>query len=134
MATPTAKGDTQKDDPIRKDGSKTSSVSSLTDKKASGSVDERVASTDDLVDEPPKPFRWTSWLFRQKYTPIDLDAISTRRSVYDDPVLAEHYMPRADYENNHRLDISARWTYREEKVREFSSLWVIQFQFQLMSI
>jgi hypothetical protein len=118
MASPTVntKADAQTDDSIRKDGSKTSSVSSLTDKKASVSVDERRVSTDDLVDEPPKPFRWTSWLLRQKYTPIDLDAISTRRSVYDDPVLAEHYMPRADYENIHRLDIGARWTYREEKV------------------
>ncbi|RXW20059.1 hypothetical protein EST38_g5807 [Candolleomyces aberdarensis] len=117
MATPAvnAKADTQADDSIRKDGSNTSSVSSLTDKKASTSVDERRVSTDDLVDEPPKPFRWTSWLLRQKYTPIDPDAISTRRSVYDDPVLAEHYMPRHDYENNHRFDIKARWTYREEK-------------------
>ncbi|KAJ7885110.1 allantoate permease [Mycena olivaceomarginata] len=45
----------------------------------------------------------------------DPDAISTRRSVYDDPDLAAHYWPKKDYENLHRFDPKARWTYREEQ-------------------
>ena len=115
MSTAAAKDAAHLDE--KKDGSKTSSVSSLSDKKDPTSVDVKRASTDDLVDEEPTPFRWTSVFFKgKKYTPIDPDAISTRRSVYDDPVLAEHYMPTAKYENLHRFDISARWTYREERV------------------
>ena len=100
-------------------GSKTSSTSSLPDKNDRTLIDGKhpKPSSDDLVDEEPTPFRWTSIFFKgKKYNPIDLDAVATRRSVYDDPVLAEHYMPTAKYENLHRFDISARWTYREEKV------------------
>ncbi|KAF9520245.1 hypothetical protein BS47DRAFT_1287250, partial [Hydnum rufescens UP504] len=43
------------------------------------------------------------------------DTIATRPSVYDDDNLASHYAPRADYENLHRVDPLARWTFREEK-------------------
>ncbi|KAF9517800.1 hypothetical protein BS47DRAFT_1371236 [Hydnum rufescens UP504] len=46
---------------------------------------------------------------------VDWDAIATRPSVYDDDNLASHYAPRADYENLHRVDPLARWTFREEK-------------------
>ncbi|KII91276.1 hypothetical protein PLICRDRAFT_89604 [Plicaturopsis crispa FD-325 SS-3] len=46
---------------------------------------------------------------------VDLDATATKRSVYDDPALAPHYWPKKEYENLHRFDPDARWTYREEK-------------------
>ncbi|KAK7046879.1 allantoate permease [Favolaschia claudopus] len=72
--------------------------------------------SDDLVDKEPPPFRWLSLLFhRQELKPLDLDAVATRRSVYDDPALASHYWPKSNYENLHRFDPKARWTYREEQ-------------------
>jgi hypothetical protein len=74
--------------------------------------------SDALLNPPPAP-KFTDWIFRRKRIPIDLDAVATPRSVYDDPVLAPHYMPNADYENIHRFDVSARWTHREELVRAF---------------
>ena len=118
MATATPKDPVSVDE--KKNNSKTSSVSSLSDKKGAVSVETKSALKDDLVDEEPKPFRWTNHLRffgkKKEYVPFDPDAISTRRSVYDDPILAEHYMPTEKYENLHRFDISARWTYREEAV------------------
>ncbi|KAF4563801.1 MFS transporter superfamily protein [Pleurotus pulmonarius] len=86
--------------------SKTDSLSSKDTKDTAGS--------DDLVDAEPKPFKLSDWLFRRGEK-IDLDSIATRRSVYDDPALAPHYLPKKEYENLHRFDPKVRWTVREER-------------------
>ena len=76
-------------------------------------------SNSDLVDEEEEQFTsgWARALLgKGTGPPHDPDAIATRRSVFDDPHLAPFYWPKKDYENIHRFDPTARWTYREEKV------------------
>jgi hypothetical protein len=48
---------------------------------------------------------------------IDLDALATQYSVFDDPEIAKLYEPGPDYEGRHRYDPALRWTLREELVR-----------------
>ena len=96
-----------------------SSASSLPVKFTNSSLTDH----DNLADDIPKAISITSFLFRlvpflhnKSASPIDLDAIATKRSVYDDPNLAQYYWPKENYENLHRFDVTARWTIREERV------------------
>ena len=59
--------------------------------------------------------RLTTRFWRRK-AKNDLDALATRPSVFDDPVTLELYRPPKSYENAHRFDPNARWTFREERV------------------
>ncbi|KAF8588151.1 allantoate permease [Ramaria rubella] len=73
------------------------------------------ASVGDLAPAATNAPRLTDWLFRRHLLkPLDENSIATQVSVYDDPILAPHYRPNEDYENIHRFDPNARWTYREE--------------------
>jgi hypothetical protein len=52
---------------------------------------------------------------------VDIDSVATQPSVFDDPNTLEIYRPPPAYENAHRFDPDARWTWREEKVCRFNS-------------
>jgi hypothetical protein len=54
--------------------------------------------------------------FWRRMAKHDLDAIATQPSVFDDPVTLGLYRPPQSYENAHRFDPNARWTFREERV------------------
>ncbi|KAJ3789968.1 major facilitator superfamily domain-containing protein [Lentinula aff. detonsa] len=53
-------------------------------------------------------------IFRKSH--VDPDSIATQPSVFDDPLTCEIYRPPPQYENTHKFDPDARWTWREEKI------------------
>ena len=55
---------------------------------------------------------WNFW----REPKLDLDAVATQLSVFDDKTTLEVYRPSPEYENVHRFDPLARWTWREERV------------------
>lgn len=75
------------------------------------------ASVDEKGTAPPLgvPVQASGSFWRR--TRVDIDAIATQPSVFDEPATLAAYHPPPQYENSHRFDPNARWTWREEKVR-----------------
>ncbi|KAK7047937.1 hypothetical protein VNI00_006265 [Paramarasmius palmivorus] len=106
--------------------SKTGDIDRAT--RTSSDIDSLKQVPADLVDEEPKPFRLTSWFFRRsELKPFDENAISTRRSVFDDPDIGHLYWPKESHESYHRFDPKARWTYAEEKKLVRKIDWKVMF-------
>ncbi|KAF9225352.1 hypothetical protein BS17DRAFT_801418 [Gyrodon lividus] len=78
-------------------------------KKGTGSSDSRAVTGS---ADGPRRRRFCDFFISEDR---DLDSVATQPSVFDDPVTLEVYRPPPQYENTHRFDPNARWTWREEK-------------------
>lgn len=75
--------------------------------------EEKIPPLADPASGHPSPALWKVW---RRTAHRDLDMVATQPSVFDDPISIDTYRPPPQYENAHRFDPLARWTWREERV------------------
>ena len=87
----------------------------------SDSVKGKLSPSDSVVEVPAlgAPVAKDGGGFWRK-SKHELDSVATQPSVFDDPANLEVYRPPAVWENSHRFDPLARWTWREEYVSTLS--------------
>lgn len=97
--------------------SKTFYAKAVSEGSDSDSVKGKLSPSDSVVEVPtlaaPVAEKSSSFWRKPKH---ELDSVATQPSVFDDPVTLEVYRPPAIWENSHRFDPLARWTWREEYV------------------
>ncbi|KAI0699337.1 MFS general substrate transporter [Cerioporus squamosus] len=95
--------------------SKTFYAKAVSEGSDSDSVKGKLSPSDSVVEVPtlaaPVAEKSSSFWRKPKH---ELDSVATQPSVFDDPVTLEVYRPPAIWENSHRFDPLARWTWREE--------------------
>ena len=98
--------------------SKTLYTKAVAEGSDTASVKGTLSPTDSVLEVPTlgEPIAKESASFWRK-PKHELDSVATQPSVFDDPVTLEVYRPPAIWENSHRFDPQARWTWREEYVR-----------------
>lgn len=87
-------------------------LDATTDDKKSAIV--KSSSVDNAVALPLGTPKEEKRFWYQRGRTYDPNAIATQPSVFDDAETAKQYQPPDSWENIHRFDPSARWTWGEE--------------------
>lgn len=110
----TKANDTMADD--KKDTAFSDSHAGASDSSSTNSEVERTrrASLKEATENAGPIGPATTAFWSRKKDRLDLEAVATQKSVFDNPEMAPYFTPREDYENIHRFDPKERWTWGEE--------------------